>query len=59
MDRKVLIYLLMIDAAIVFVMQILRLNAWAFICLYWLILTVKNTIDADEAGNITYGGTND
>ena len=59
MSRKILIYLLMIDALLVFILQLLRVNAWAFICLYWLILTVKNTMDANEAGNITYGGTND
>lgn len=56
MIRKGLIYLLMLDALIVFFMQVNRVNAWAFICLYWLILTVKNTIDAREAGKNTGGG---
>lgn len=44
--KKILILLLLIDAALVFVLQVKRLNAWAFICLYWAILTAKNALDA-------------
>lgn len=42
---KLLILLLMIDAGVVFAMQLLRLNCWALICLYWGILTIKNLTD--------------
>ena len=43
--KKYLIYLLLIDAALVFVLQLAQINAWIFICLYWLILTLKNAVD--------------
>ena len=43
--RKVLIWLLAIDALVVFVLQVNRINPWLIICLYWLILTIKNLID--------------
>ena len=43
--KKTLILALMIDALIVFIMQVFRTNAWFLICLYWFILTVKNTLD--------------
>lgn len=39
-----LAFLLLLDAAAVFVLQVLRLSAWHLICLYWLILTVKNAV---------------
>ena len=43
--KQFLILLLLLDAALVFVLQILRINAWHFICLYWAILTAKNVLD--------------
>ena len=43
--KKYLILFLMVDALIVFILQLLRVNAWAFICAYWLTLTVKNALD--------------
>lgn len=42
---QLLIFLLMIDAAIVFVGLCRKKNMWVWICLYWLILTAKNAID--------------
>ena len=46
MMKQALIIALMVIAAIVFVMQCKRKNAWLLICLYWLVLTIKNTMDA-------------
>lgn len=43
--RQFLILLLLLDAALVFVLQICRVNAWIWICLYWAILTLKNALD--------------
>ena len=43
--KKALILALMIDALIVFIMQVFRMNPWFLICLYWFILTIKNTLD--------------
>ena len=43
--KKIFVWLLLIDAAYVFYLQITHQNAWAFICLYWCILTIKNAID--------------
>lgn len=43
-----LIIALLIDAAIVFILQIAKVNAWLLICLYWLILTIKNLCDVKE-----------
>ena len=43
---KILILVLAVDALIVFVFQVLRINPWLLICLYWLILTIKNINDA-------------
>ena len=40
-----LIYLLMLDAAWVFAGLLRKRNMWAWICLYWLILTLKNAVD--------------
>ena len=45
MVKKTLILALMANALLVFIMQVFRMNAWFFICLYWLILTMKNAID--------------
>lgn len=36
---------LMAIAAIVFIGQAARWNMWLWICLYWLVLTVKNYAD--------------
>lgn len=36
---------LMLDAAWVAVGQINRWNMWWFICLYWVLLTIKNWFD--------------
>lgn len=40
-----LIFLLGIDAAIVFTGLLRQQNMWAFIVAYWLILTIKNFAD--------------
>lgn len=45
MMSQFFIILLMLDAAVVFVLQILRINPYLLVCGYWLILTVKNFID--------------
>lgn len=42
---KILIFLLMIDAAWVFFGLCMNWVMWPFICLYWLILTAKNYVD--------------
>lgn len=43
--KCLLVVLLMVIAAIVFVMQYKRINAWLLICLYWAVLTIKNAMD--------------
>ena len=43
--KKALILALMVDALVVFIMQVLKVNPWLLICLYWCILIVKNTLD--------------
>ncbi len=43
--KKFLILLLLIDALLVYILQINSINAWLLICLYWAILTVKNAVD--------------
>lgn len=45
MLKQYLILALCTISAIVFVMQIRKKNAWWLICLYWLVLTVKNVGD--------------
>lgn len=45
MLAQILILMLMFDAAIVFVGQVLHWNVWALVCAYWLILTIKNAVD--------------
>ena len=40
-----LVILLMLDAAWVFAGLIRQKNRWAWICLYWFILTLKNLAD--------------
>jgi len=45
MLKKSIVWLLMVCAAIVFVMQLCRVNAWLMICLYWALLTIKNALD--------------
>lgn len=42
---QLLILSLMIDAAWVFVGLVRKKNRWAWICLYWFILTAKNMVD--------------
>ena len=46
--KNILIVLLMFIALLVFFMQVNRINAWLIICLYWLVLTVKNLVDFIE-----------
>lgn len=46
--RRMLILALMVDAAAVFVGVSMNRNMWAFIVVYWAILTVKNTLDVLE-----------
>ena len=45
MISQLLIILLMLDAAWVAYGLIRKRNMWRWICLYWLILTVKNLAD--------------
>ena len=45
MISQILIFALMADAYIVFVGLLRKKNMWAFIVLYWLILTLKNAVD--------------
>lgn len=40
-----LVIVLLVIAAVVFVMQVNHQNAWALICLYWAVLTIKNAMD--------------
>ena len=42
---QLLIFLLGIDAAIVFAGLLHQKNMWAFILAYWFILTIKNFTD--------------
>ena len=42
---QMLIFALMIDAAIIAAGLIKRRNMWQFIVLYWIILTIKNAVD--------------
>ena len=43
--KDVLIIALMVIAAVVFVMQLKKKNAWWLVCLYWAVLTIKNAMD--------------
>lgn len=43
--KSFLVFLLMVIAAVVFIMQINKANAWLLICLYWAVLTIKNRKD--------------
>jgi hypothetical protein len=45
---QLLIIVLMFDAAIVAVGLLRKKNMWHFICAYWVILTIKNTLEAIE-----------
>ena len=49
MDYKLTSALLVLGlaaiAAIVFVGQVKKKNVWWLICLYWLVLTIKNVVD--------------
>lgn len=45
MITQILILFLMIDAALIASGLIRHKNMWQFICLYWVILTIKNLID--------------
>ena len=40
-----LVLLLALIAFVVFIGQVLHGNVWLLICLYWLVLTLKNYID--------------
>lgn len=42
---QLLIFLLMLDAAWVFYGLCCKRNMWAWICLYWALLTAKNAVD--------------
>ena len=46
--RFILVILLMFMALLVFFMQVNRINAWYFISLYWLVLSIKNLVDFIE-----------
>lgn len=48
---QLLIFFLMLDAAIVAGGLLRKKNMWVWICLYWIILTAKNFVDL-----IGYGG---
>lgn len=43
-SRRLVLLLAMI-ALVVFIGQVLRGNVWLLICLYWLVLTLKNYVD--------------
>lgn len=45
MLTQMLIFLLMIDAGWVFLGLTRKKNMWAWICLYWALLTAKNAAD--------------
>ena len=45
MISQILIFLLMADAAFVAYGLIRKRNMWKFICLYWILLTLKNFVD--------------
>ena len=45
------VILLMIISAIVYIGLVVGMNMWLLICLYWLVLTIKNVIDAKDATN--------
>ena len=45
MITQIFIFLLFVDAAFVAYGLIKRKNMWQFICLYWVLLTIKNFID--------------
>ena len=45
------VILLMIISAIVYIGLVVGMNMWLVICLYWLVLTIKNVIDAKDATN--------
>lgn len=45
MIAQILIFLLMADAAFVAYGLIRKRNMWKFICLYWILLTLKNFVD--------------
>ena len=47
---KKLIILLAIIAAVVFVGIALGMNMWLLICLYWIVLTIKNVLDVKGDG---------
>jgi hypothetical protein len=47
---KKLIILLAIIAAVVFIGITLGMNMWLLICLYWIVLTIKNVLDAKGDG---------
>ena len=42
---KNLILVLIVIALSVFIGQLLHLNCWLNICLYWLVVTIKNYFD--------------
>lgn len=42
---QVIITLLMLDALLVFCGLIRKRNMWGWICIYWLLLTIKNACD--------------
>lgn len=42
---QMLILLLMVDAAVVAIGLSRKKNMWLFIVLYWLLLTIKNTMN--------------
>ena len=45
MITQIFIFLLFVDAAFVAYGLIKHKNMWQFICLYWVLLTIKNFID--------------
>lgn len=45
MISQMLVFLLMLDAAWVGYGLIRKRNMWAYITLYWIILTTKNLVD--------------
>ena len=48
--KNTLTIMLMVIALTVFVLQVASVNPWPMICIYWLILTIKNVLDAKRDG---------
>lgn len=48
--KNILIVLLMFISLTVLILHLMKVNAWIVICLYWLVLSIKNLVDFIEEG---------